>query len=71
MSIFSSARRLTAVALVAVAATLATAPASAQSEGKTLHFIPTGQFVTPTVYRENLSGIINAPVAFLWNVDKN
>ncbi|MBV8654237.1 MAG: ABC transporter substrate-binding protein, partial [Alphaproteobacteria bacterium] len=34
-------------------------------------YIPTGQFVTPTVYRKNLSGIITAPVAFLWNVEKN
>lgn len=34
-------------------------------------YVPTGQFVTPTVYRKNLSGIINAPVAFLWNVEKN
>jgi peptide/nickel transport system substrate-binding protein len=34
-------------------------------------YIPTGQFITPTVYRKNLSGIITAPVVFLWNVDKN
>jgi peptide/nickel transport system substrate-binding protein len=34
-------------------------------------YIPTGQFITPTVYRKNLSGIIPAPVVFLWNVEKN
>jgi peptide/nickel transport system substrate-binding protein len=33
-------------------------------------YIPTGQFVLPTAYRKNLSGIIIAPVVFLWNVDK-
>jgi peptide/nickel transport system substrate-binding protein len=33
-------------------------------------YIPTGQFVLPTAYRKNLTGIIVAPVVFLWNVDK-
>ncbi len=33
-------------------------------------YIPTGQFIIPTAYRKNLSGIIVAPVVFLWNVDK-
>ncbi|HEX3952728.1 MAG TPA: ABC transporter substrate-binding protein, partial [Stellaceae bacterium] len=33
-------------------------------------FVPTGQFVIPTAYRKNLDGIIIAPVAFLWNVEK-
>ena len=33
-------------------------------------FIPTGQFILPTAYRANISGIIIAPVAFLWNVEK-
>jgi peptide/nickel transport system substrate-binding protein len=33
-------------------------------------FVPTGQFVIPTAYRKSLDGIIIAPVAFLWNVDK-
>jgi hypothetical protein len=32
--------------------------------------VPTGQFVAPTAYRKNLEGIIIAPVAFLWNVEK-
>jgi len=33
-------------------------------------YIPTGLFVIPTAYRKNLEGIIIAPVAFLWNVEK-
>ncbi len=33
-------------------------------------YVPTGQFVVPTAYRKDLSGIIIAPVAFLWNVEK-
>jgi len=33
-------------------------------------FVPTGQFILPTAYRTNLSGIIIAPVTFMWNVDK-
>jgi peptide/nickel transport system substrate-binding protein len=35
-----------------------------------LPYIPTGQFVTPTAYRTNLSGLIPSPVTFLWNVAK-
>jgi peptide/nickel transport system substrate-binding protein len=34
-------------------------------------YVPTGQFLIPTAYRKNLSGIIAAPVVFLWNVEKN
>ncbi|HEV2302655.1 MAG TPA: ABC transporter substrate-binding protein, partial [Stellaceae bacterium] len=37
---------------------------------KALPYIPTGQFVLPTAYRKTLSGIIIAPVVFLWNVAK-
>src|SRR6478672_3035999 len=33
-------------------------------------YVPTGQFVVPTAYRNNLEGIIIAPVVFLWNVEK-
>ena len=33
-------------------------------------YVPTGQFVVPTAYRNNLDGIIIAPVVFLWNVEK-
>jgi hypothetical protein len=32
--------------------------------------VPTGQFILPTAYRSNISGVIIAPMAFLWNVDK-
>jgi peptide/nickel transport system substrate-binding protein len=34
-------------------------------------FIPTAQFIIPTAYRKNVSGILISPIAFLWNVDKN
>src|SRR5262249_7493367 len=37
---------------------------------KEVPYIPTGQFVVPTAYRKSLDGIIIAPVAFLWNVEK-
>jgi peptide/nickel transport system substrate-binding protein len=33
-------------------------------------YVPTGQFVVPTAYRKNVSGLIVAPVPFLWNVEK-
>src|SRR6476646_4425725 len=33
-------------------------------------YVPTGQFVVPTAYRKNVSGVINAPIPFLWNVEK-
>jgi peptide/nickel transport system substrate-binding protein len=33
-------------------------------------YVPTGQFIVPTAYRKTLSGIIIAPVVFLWNVEK-
>ncbi|HSE79103.1 MAG TPA: ABC transporter substrate-binding protein [Alphaproteobacteria bacterium] len=33
-------------------------------------YIPVGQFKIPTAYRKNISGIIVAPVAFLWNIEK-
>ena len=33
-------------------------------------YIPTGQFVIPTAFRKNLSGVIVAPVLFFWNVEK-
>ncbi len=35
-----------------------------------LPYIPTAQFILPTAYRTNLSGVIVAPMAFLWNVEK-
>jgi peptide/nickel transport system substrate-binding protein len=33
-------------------------------------YVPTAQFVTPTAYRSNLSGVIIAPITLLWNVEK-
>jgi len=33
-------------------------------------YIPTGQFSQPTAYRNSLTGVIVAPVTFLWNVEK-
>jgi len=35
-----------------------------------LPYVPTAQFILPTAYRDNLSGVIVAPMAFLWNVEK-
>ncbi len=37
---------------------------------KFLPYIVTAQFSIPTAYRSNLSGVIVAPVTFLWNVEK-
>lgn len=37
---------------------------------KSVPYITTAQFIIPTAYRSNLSGVIVAPVTFLWNVDK-
>jgi peptide/nickel transport system substrate-binding protein len=33
-------------------------------------FVPTAQFILPTAYRTNLTGVIIAPIALLWNVEK-
>ena len=33
-------------------------------------FIPTGQFILPTAYRSNITGLIIAPINLLWNVEK-
>lgn len=33
-------------------------------------FVPTAQFVIPTAYRSNVSGLLISPIAFLWNVEK-
>ncbi|MGQ0751450.1 MAG: ABC transporter substrate-binding protein [Betaproteobacteria bacterium] len=35
-----------------------------------LPIIPTGQFILPTAYRSNISGLIIAPINLLWNVEK-
>jgi peptide/nickel transport system substrate-binding protein len=33
-------------------------------------YVPTAQFIIPTAYRSNLSGVIVAPITLLWNVEK-
>ena len=33
-------------------------------------FVPTGQFILPTAYRSNITGLIIAPINLLWNVEK-
>ena len=33
-------------------------------------FIPTGQFILPTAFRNNITGVIIAPINLLWNVEK-
>jgi peptide/nickel transport system substrate-binding protein len=33
-------------------------------------YIPTGQFAIPTAYRSNLKGVVLAPFAFMWYVEK-
>src|SRR3954447_10649669 len=33
-------------------------------------YIPTAQFILPTAYRTNLSGVIIAPMTLMWNVEK-
>ena len=37
---------------------------------KFVPYITTAQFIIPTAYRSNLSGVVAAPVTFLWNVEK-
>lgn len=37
---------------------------------ETVPFITTAQFIIPTAYRSNISGILISPIAFLWNVEK-
>jgi peptide/nickel transport system substrate-binding protein len=33
-------------------------------------YITTAQFIVPTAYRSNISGLLISPIAFLWNVEK-
>ena len=33
-------------------------------------YIPTGQLVINRAFRKNLAGVIDAPIAFLWNIEK-
>ena len=37
---------------------------------KFVPYITTAQFFIPTAYRSNLSGVVPAPVVYLWNVEK-
>ncbi len=37
---------------------------------ETVPYVPTAQFIIPTAYRSNLSGVIISPVTFIWNVEK-
>jgi peptide/nickel transport system substrate-binding protein len=37
---------------------------------ETVPYVPTAQFIIPTAYRTNITGIIKSPVTFLWNVEK-
>ena len=37
---------------------------------ETVPYIPTAQFIIPTAFRSNVSGVIISPVTFLWNVEK-
>ncbi len=47
------------------------AAAELQAQGwKSIPYIPTAQFIIPTAYRSNISGVIKSPVTFLWNVEK-
>jgi len=32
-------------------------------------YIPTGQYYQPTAYRDNVSGVLEAPVPFFWNIE--
>ena len=32
--------------------------------------VPTAQFILPTAYRTNLTGMIIAPMTLMWNVEK-
>ena len=35
-----------------------------------VHYIPLGQYYTPTAYRKSLAGVLEAPVPFFWNIAK-
>ncbi|WP_366655267.1 ABC transporter substrate-binding protein [Fodinicurvata sp. EGI_FJ10296] len=32
-------------------------------------YIPTGQYYQPTAYRDNVTGVMNTPVPFFWNIE--
>lgn len=52
------------------AASKAAATAVQQRAFDFVPYIPTGQFILPTAFRSNITGVIIAPITFLWNVDK-
>jgi peptide/nickel transport system substrate-binding protein len=52
------------------AASKAAAIAVQQRAFEFVPYIPTGQFILPTAFRSNISGVIIAPITFLWNVEK-
>ena len=31
-------------------------------------YIPTGQYYQPTAFRDNVKGVLEAPVPFFWNI---
>jgi peptide/nickel transport system substrate-binding protein len=33
-------------------------------------YVPTGQFFQPTAFRQNVSGVLESPVPFFWNIEK-
>ena len=33
-------------------------------------YLPTGQFLGRRAFRKNLAGVIDAPIPFLWNIEK-
>jgi len=37
---------------------------------ETVPYVPTGQWLTKTVYRKDVKGIITGPAFFMWNVEK-
>jgi peptide/nickel transport system substrate-binding protein len=37
---------------------------------ETVPYIPAGQFLAPTAYRKNISGVLDTVRLVLWNVEK-
>ena len=52
------------------ASSKAAADAVQQRAFQLVPYIPTAQFIIPTAYRTNLTGVIVAPITLLWNVEK-
>ena len=62
--------RLAAALFAVLVPSIGWAQTAPQKTLRFMPYVPTGQFVAPTAFRKNLDGIIVAPVAFLWNVEK-